>query len=654
MPANIFEKIIRRERSGAIAIVVCCLLSSLAMIESASAAPNPDSKADIAPASANPAGIPASPAVRPLQRPRIGLVLSGGGARGAAHIGVLKALEELHVPVDIVVGTSMGAIIAGTFASGSSVSELEAAIRGVNTNMLMQDSLSRQEQSMRSKQSEQQLPLFAVEIGLRDGSIALPKGAVVGIGLESVLRRLVKLKGPRDFDKLPVPFRAVSTDVITGDMVVFHDGELSTAMRASMSIPGVIAPVEVDGRMLVDGALVRNLPVDIAREMGADIIIAVNLGTPLMTREQVTSVVAISAQMLNILTEQNVKASIAQLTPDDILIRPELGDYSAGDFDNLIKTVPIGEEATRKVADKLRRYSLPPEQYAIFRSRQLVDAVVSSRPIDEIRFPGLVNVNPAVLEKLIDTKVGEPIDQNKLDTDLRRIYGRGDFEHVNYEVVNEDSKRILEFNATEKSWGPDYLRFGLSLSSDFSADSVFNLYASHRKTWINSLGAEWRNDFIVGRTLRAATEFYQPLDVSQQFFVVPRLEFDRHYFDIFGDTIRAARLSVRTTKVGFETGTQWTKFGELRLGLERGVTDFRLDTGPLIWHPDGNASRSARSPAGSTSISWTARSFRAGALQVRSMCSRRKRRWAPATITHASKASCRPRYRLVRTRCSSW
>ncbi len=519
------------------------------------------------------------------QRPRIGLVLSGGGARGAAHIGVLKVLEELRVPVDIIVGTSMGAIVGGTYSSGSSVAEMQEAIRGINTNVLFQDSLARQEQSMRRKQTEQQLPLFAAEIGVRDGSISLPKGAVVGIGLESVLRRLVKLKGARDFDQLPIRFRAIATDVYNGDMVVFRDGELSNAMRASMSVPGVVAPAEVNGRMLVDGGLVRNLPVDIAREMGADIIIAVNLGTPLLKPEQITSVLGISAQMIGILTEQNVKASIAQLKPDDILILPEMGDFFAGDFDNLPKTVPIGEAAARKVAGRLAKYSLSPAQYAAVRSTQLVDATVSTRVVDEIRFPGLNRVNPEVLAHLVDTKVGEPIDQKKLDADLRRIYGRGDFEHANYEVLNEGGKRILEINATEKSWGPDYLRFGLSLSTDFSADSVFNLYASHRKTWVNSLGAEWRNDLVLGRTLRLATEFYQPLDAGQRFFIVPRLEIGQRYFDVFGDDVRTARLAVRTTKAAFDIGGQWTKFIELRAGLERGFTDFRLDTGPIDLAP---------------------------------------------------------------------
>jgi len=534
-----------------------------------------------APAAIAEAIAPASPE----KRPRIGLVLSGGGARGAAHIGVLKVLEEFRIPVDIVVGTSMGAIVGATYSSGSSAAEMQEAIRGINTNRLFQDQLVRQEQSVRYKQAEQQQPLIAAEFGLTRDGLSLPKGAVVGIGLEAVLRRLVKLKGARDFDKLPIPFRAVATDVYSGEMVVFRDGELSSAMRASMSVPGVVAPAEIDGRMLIDGGLVRNLPVDIAREMGAEVIIAVNLGTPLLRRDQVTSLVGISAQMLNILTEQNVKASLAQLTPIDILISPELGDYSAGDFDNLAKTIPIGEAAARKMLGRLARYSLPREAYATLRNSQLVDAMTSVRPVDEIRFPDLRHVNPEVLRQLIQSRPGEPIDQDKLDADIRRIYSRGDFEHVNYEVINEGGKRTVEIHATEKSWGPDYVRFGLSLSTDFSSDSYFNLLASHRKTWVNSLGAEWRNDLSLGYRMRLATEFYQPLDTSHAFFLLPRAETGKRSFDVFADRTRIARFAVRTTKAALDVGGQWTKYGEVRLGVERGFTDFRLDTGPLELAP---------------------------------------------------------------------
>ena len=213
--------------------------------------------------------------------------------------------------------------------------------------------------------------------------------------------------------------------------MVFSRGELANVMRASMSVPGVIDPAEIDGKLLVDGGLTDNLPVNVARAMGADIVIAVNLGTPLMKREELNSIFGVTGQMINILTEQNVQTSLASLNPTDILILPELGDFSAGDFDHLLKTIPIGEAAARKVADRLSKLSLPPAEYAALRSRQLAVAPPDLGPVDEIRFPGLARVNPAVLEAEMETRPGQPIDQRTLDRDMQRIYGTDDFEHVN-------------------------------------------------------------------------------------------------------------------------------------------------------------------------------------------------------------------------------
>jgi NTE family protein len=231
----------------------------------------------------------------------------------------------------------------------------------------------------------------------------LPKGAVSGVQLETVLRSLAKVEGYRKFDALPIPYRAVATDLVSGKPVVFSEGELANVMRASMSVPVAIAPVEIEGRILVDGGLTNNLPVNVARAMGADIVIAVNLGTPLLTREGVGSVLGVSAQMINILTEQNVQASIASLRPTDILIEPALGNFSASDFDHLLDTVPIGEAATRAAAPRLAALSLPAERYAALQQRRMASVPTDLRPVEEIRFAGLTRVNPEAILNLMDT-----------------------------------------------------------------------------------------------------------------------------------------------------------------------------------------------------------------------------------------------------------
>jgi len=538
------------------------------------------------PAVAADAAAPAAAAsAPPAQRPRIGLVLSGGGARGAAHIGVLKVLEELRVPIDVIAGTSMGSIVGGSYASGQTVANMERDVAKIKTETLARDQPPRAEISIHLKQ-EDWLDFIGPQFGYRDGSLLLPKGAITGVALEAVLRDLALAKGDWDFDKLPIPFRAVATDVVSGQMTVLKSGDLATAMRASMSVPGAIAPVQIDGKMLVDGGLTRNLPVDIARAMGADVIIAVNLGTPLLERDQITSAFSVALQMLNILTEQNVGASLASLQPQDVLIQPELGSYSAGDFDNMPSTIPIGEAAARKVAEQLKRYSLPPEQYAQHRQGQVRVVAQDTRKVDEIRVEGLERVNEEVVIQSMETTVGNPLDVATLDLDMRRIYGRGDFEHVGYKLIDEPDHRILAVQAVEKAWGPTYVRFGLSLSSDFRGDNAFNLLASLRRTWLNRLGGEWRADVQVGNDGLLFTEFYQPLMASQYFFIAPRAQLANGPADIYGgpqgDDL-AARYNVSVGTVGLDLGSQFTKYGELRVGLLAGRFDADLQIGsPLL------------------------------------------------------------------------
>jgi len=527
----------------------------------------------------------ASPAADSQKRPRICLVLSGGGARGAAHVGVLKVLEEYRVPIDCIAGTSMGALVGASYATGTSTPEMDTILKTITTELLFKENPPRQEMAMRRKQDDYGI-LFTPEVGLSDGTVKVGKGVVTGVQLETVLRQLSKAKGHYQFDSLPIPYRAVATDLVTGKAVVFKEGELANVMRASMSVPGAVAPAEFDGMMLVDGMLTSNLPVQTAREeMGADIIIAVNVGTPLLTREQLSGIFGVTGQMLSILTEQNVRASLAALKPTDILITPELGDFSTGDFDNLQQIAPLGEVAARKVADRLAQLSLSAGDYAALRQRQQTTVVADLRPVDEVRFDNLQRVNPKTVQKAMDTKPGQPIEQEALDRDMRRIYGIGDFEHVNYRFIEEPGKRILAVDAAEKSWGPDYLRFGLGLSSDFSGDAFFNLLGSYRKTWLNDLGAEWRTDAQLGHTSGVYTEFYQPLSADGPFFIAPRAEIERRTADLYRDDDRVASYEMTSMLAGIDIGSHFNRYGELRLGVLGGKLNPELDTGPEILSP---------------------------------------------------------------------
>ena len=521
----------------------------------------------------------------PSRRPKVCVVLSGGGARGAAHVGVLKVLEELHVPVDCIAATSMGSIVGGAYASGMTVAEMENMLAGISTDLLIREQPPRQDQAIRRKLDDRSV-LFGLEFGMRNGELLFPKSVVSGIQLETVLRSLARVEGFRNFDQLPIQYRAVATNLVTGKAVIFREGELASVMRASMSIPGAILPAQMDDKILVDGGLTDNLPVDAARAMGADVIIAVNLGTPLLKPEELGSIVGVTGQMINILTEQNVQASLALLRPTDILIEPALGDFSAANFDELPKTVPIGEAAARSKTDRLRSLALPPAEYAALRQRQQLAVAPDTRPIDIIRFQPMAHVNPAVELARMETKPDQPIDQKVLDTDIRRAFGSGDFEHIGYRILEEGGKRVLDLQAVEKTWGPNYLRFGLGLGSDLQGDNFFNLAASYRRTWVNSLDGEVRVDGQMGRTSLLAAEFYQPLDVNQRFFVAPHVQVERRTADLFSGDQRVARFNLRTADVAVDVGGEFTKYGEARLGLSAGRVHANLDTGPAELQPD--------------------------------------------------------------------
>ncbi|MFT3849957.1 MAG: patatin-like phospholipase family protein [Propionivibrio sp.] len=547
-----------------------CALTALLPIPSTAASGGPDD--------AGTAGYPG-------KRPKICLVLSGGGARGAAHVGVLKVLEEYRVPIDCIAGTSMGSLVGTAYATGTSVAEMEEINASITTELLFKEDPPRDEMSMRRKQDDYNI-FFTPELGVKDGSIHLGKGIVTGVQLETVLRKLSKVKGFHHFDDLPIQLRVVATDLVTGKPVVFDEGELANVMRASMSVPGAVAPAEFGGMMLVDGMLTSNLPVETARAMGADVVIAVNVGTPLLKREHLDGIAGVAGQMLSILTEQNVQASIALLKPTDILITPDLGDFSTADFDHLPRISPLGEEAARAVAERLKPLSLPPEEYAAFRRRQQTVVVPDTQPVDEIRFVNLERVNPKTLEAIMQTEPGKQIDQSKLDSDMRNLYGTGDFEHVNYSFMEEQSRRVLAVDAVEKSWGPDYIRFGLGLSSDFTGDAYFNFLGSYRKKWMNSLGGEWRTDLQVGRTSSLWSEFYQPLTADGRFFVAPHVGIERRTSDIYQDSDRIATYDVLSGGVGAETGMNFGRYGEARLGIVGGFVEPSLSTGPDWLSPE--------------------------------------------------------------------
>jgi NTE family protein len=347
-----------------------------------------------------------------------------------------------------------------------------------------------------------------------------------------------------------------------------------------MAIPGAVNPVEIDGRLLVDGGLKRNLPVDVARAMGADVVIAINIGTPLLRREQINSLLNVTDQVLRILTEGNVTQSIKELTPRDVLITPDLKDITSADFDRLPEASRQGEIAARAVTEQLRRYSLDEKAYAALVTSRTLATGDATLQIDEVRVVGTRAVNPDVVLASMDTRAGSTFDPATMDRDIKRIYSRGDFESVNYTLTEEPGTgRVLLTEVNEKSWGPSFLRVGLSLQSTLEGNASFNLVASHRATWLNALGAEWRNDIQLGQVGALSTEWYQPLSTAQRWFVAPRFEALDQPFDVYDEALdlHVARFRRRSWSVGVDVGVPLGTAGEARLGLVRGRVEFTDD-----------------------------------------------------------------------------
>ena len=523
----------------------------------------------------------------PSPRPRVGLVLGGGGARGAAHVGVLEVLEQLRVPVDCVAGTSMGALAAGAFAAGRTPAELRRELAKADWNDMFQDNPSYSEISYRNKAiSKRFMP--GSETGVGSDGVAYQGGVVAGQKIKLFFNRLVNSDlGERDIESLALPLSIVATDIGTGERVVYRDGSLTMAMRASMSVPGLLAPVNYRERKLVDGGLVDNLPISEVRERClADVVIAVNVGSPLMKAEEVGSLFTVSAQMINILTEQNVSRSLALLKPSDIYIKPDLEGITAGDFQRSSETADRGRAAAEAVSERLRALAVSADEYAAW-TKNIAYVRQSPPPVDAVVIDGLKGVNPAAVERHLRVKRGDPIDDARINRDMLRIYGDGWYESVDYSLVNVRDRNILHVMPVEKSWGTDYLRFGVNLQSDFKEDSTFTLRAAYDKTWLNSLGGELLVGAEIGRTNQLGIDLYQPLDARQRYFVESGLSYGKETMGFYQDDHKLADYEMFRGVASLGAGVNVGQLGQLHAGWRKRWLEYDLTTGiPSFIFPD--------------------------------------------------------------------
>ena len=539
-------------------------------------------------------------------RPRVGLVLGGGGARGIAHVGVLKMLQELRVPVDCVAGTSMGSIIGGLYAAGMTPEEMTETVQRIDWPAAFTDGPPRADLPFRTKQ-EQRVLLTNNGVGIKDGQVQLPQGLLQGQNLLLLLQELsLPAAKIRDFDQLRVPYRAVATDLATGAPVVLKSGDLAMAMRASMSIPSALVPVELDGKLLVDGGVSDNIPVDVVREFcRPDVIIAVDVGAPLAPASELNSLLSITGQLTTILTVRNAQQQIKTLGRRDILITPDLRDLSSLAFARSREAVTIGYAAAEGKRGELSRLSVSPAAYQAHLAGR-PELPENHRPvIGFIRIKNTTRLSDQVIEKQLHVKPGEPLDPEELNRNLNIIFGMGDFQQVTYSLVEEDGKTGLVVEATQQHIGANTLNFGLFLGANMKGDSLFNLSVAYTLSQLNSLGGEWRNFVQIGGNTKLETDFYQPLDAAQEYFINPYLSYQRYNLDLFNDSNEDnASFRVYRANIGMEVGRNLEHWGRLSLGLRYGSGKNDLRFGQIS--TNANTINEGSFDDGGYSIRWAA------------------------------------------------
>jgi NTE family protein len=515
-------------------------------------------------------------------RPRIGLVLGGGGARGAAHIGVLEVLEKLRVPVDCVAGTSMGALVAGAWAAGLDPATMRSELSKADWADMFQDNPDYTDLNFRNKRLSQRF-LPGSESGVTERGVVGPPGVISGQKIKLFFNQLVRSDaGEREISGLPLPVSILATDIGSGERIVFRQGSLTQAMRASMSVPGLMAPLDYNGRKLVDGGLVDNLPIREVRERcGAQVVIAVNVASPLLKAQDISGLLSVSAQMVAILTEQNVSQSLALLKPDDIYIKPDLDGISAADFDRNGEAADRGRLAAEAVSASLARYAVSEEAFAVWLKRFEGERPPAPK-VDGIEIAGLQRVNADTLTRYLKQREGAPLDTNELNRDLLRAYGDGHFEGVDYALLDQHGRNVLRITPLEKRWGPDYLRFAINLNSNLSQGSAYGLRVGYQKTWLNRLGGELLFNGEIGSTTGAGAEWYQPLDSQQRLFFESAVSYRRERFDIFQDDHRIAEYRIGTSSLNLSLGGNLGLLGQARLGWRSGQLSADIDTGVAL------------------------------------------------------------------------
>lgn len=516
--------------------------------------------------------------------------MSGGGALGAAHIGALKALEELQIPIDYIAGTSMGAVVGGLYASGMSPEEIDSWVRNADWHYLLSDSTPRESESFRDKHRRFDLNQSILFTLSPKGGLKLPAGVVYGRNLMANLRRLtIPVRDVHDFDRLPIPFRAVATDVETGDMVVLRNGDLVEALRASMAVPGVFTPQRIGDRLLIDGGSTSNLPVRVMQEWDGDVIIAIDTSEPLKKAEDLDTAPAIANQLLGIFIRNQVREEVARLGQKDTYIRIKVERMGSVDFTHAARAIDAGYEQTIQSRAELVRYSAGSERFQHYLTEQRIPRGDGVR-ISYLKVQTPEGVTEYQLKAPLEFETREQVQFAKVQTVIGDLREFQKFHVGDYEVIGEKGEYGLLVKARERRARATYLNVGFDFGYSTTDETDFNLLFALRMTELNSLGAEWSTYLSIGDSTRVATEWYQPLDWDRRYFIAPRAFFGNDFID--GRDADGDRLRFRQQDAwaGLDLGMRLWQAGELRLGYARGVSKISRRSGVSSEVP-GNSER---------------------------------------------------------------
>ncbi len=517
-------------------------------------------------------------------RPRIGLALGGGGARGIAHVRILKQLEALNIPVDCIAGTSAGALVGALYASGSTPEQIEQVVLSTEWLSLFTDTLPRRDRSLRRKADDYaQLAPIGIGLGGEGKAVALAGGVSEGEKLIALFERATggsRVSGR--FDDLPIPFRAVATDINTGQPVVLAEGNLPMAMRASMSLPGIFRPVVIDGHVLLDGGLSNQVPIDVVRAMGADRVIAVDVGTPLKPLDRDASLVDVISQLSGFLTTRSAQAQLDSLGTQDLLISPDLtGKVATGDFDKAPEALRIGQLAAEQATPALRAFAQPPQVYTQLAAQRVQrERPVGTARIEFVEVDNHTGYADALLLGYLPVRIGEPLDIKGMQAGVLRAYGMGTLASINYEVREREGRTGVFVSAYPKPNGPIYLEAGLSLSNDLEGNHESNLRAGLLFSPLSPYGAEARIALQLGSEPGLTGQYYRPFDLHNRYAFQVGGGFQTRSFNLYdeaGDKI--ARYRVRRTGGTLALVRNVSNVLALSVGVERYTGNAEVEVG---------------------------------------------------------------------------